>query len=425
MTRPLVLFAPEAWGYAETARLVAIARRGADAGHFTAAFADHGGPWGKLVEDAGLPRHVLPPTMSSRRIARARAADEARGSGALSGVSSEAASSARSRISSGASADAWSGASPNVLFDAAEIWARVGSETALIETLRPAAIVHGFSLGFALSARACRVPLVAVRPAAGTRWPYRAGLARWTDARSTLPWRLVPVRLRDAGRNRAAVRSRRFAAPFAAAARSLGLPPPRTLWDLVEGDVTLIADVAAGAGLGTLPDHVRPIGAIDVGTMAATAPRHRPAAYVDVGGAVPDVARVAGVLTARGWSVVAAPGDDRFRGTAVPVTPASLGRFDVAILCGDPKCVVPAALAGVPIVGVGANGGEEAALDRLACVGIARRLERRQATAERIADLCDRARSDPAWRTNSALVAAAEGRRDGAGEAAGIIGRFR
>ncbi len=339
-TPPHVLFAPATWGLAETRRLLAIAAAGR--GRFTASFVDYGGPFGHEIEAAGWPRTILAPRLDASRVTCLLDVDQRR-----------------------RRADA--------LFSTEEIAQRVAGERALLASRRPAAVVGGFSLAFAISARAEGVPLITPRPVTGTRYYYRAGYGRWPESAERPPWTWLSAPWRDACYSRHVARGRRFVRPSNIVARRHGVRPFRTMWDLFEGDRTLICDPPEAADLGALPSTVSIVGPIDV-LSRAELEEHV-------------LARHAGVVA----------------------------------LDGDQKLLLAAGRAALPFVGVARNQEQAAQLDVLVTRGMALRVPQREADAARLLEAMKTVAAEPRYRRNAEAWRDVLARDDGAASAAAAI----
>jgi hypothetical protein len=64
--KPHLLFAAVTWNLAETTRMIEIAK--ACDHHFTPHFCGYGGPYAHLIDEAGLPFHLLQPVLSQEKI---------------------------------------------------------------------------------------------------------------------------------------------------------------------------------------------------------------------------------------------------------------------------------------------------------------------------------------------------------------------
>lgn len=143
-----IVFAVETCNLAETSRMLAVAR--ACEGRFAPLFTSYGGDFARLVEEAGSPMRRLPPQLTSERIEHLYRVDRME--------------------------------SMSEPFTAEELTARVESELALFDEVKPAAVVMGFTLSMSISARVAGVPLVCVIPFGASQPFFEAGLGTWPDA---------------------------------------------------------------------------------------------------------------------------------------------------------------------------------------------------------------------------------------------------
>ncbi len=138
----------------------------------------------------------------------------------------------------------------------------IDAEIETLRRLRPDAVVADFRPTLSISARACGIPLVGLLLSHWT--PGYADDPEWvprtyavgTLARATLGERLgrritSPI-FRQVIRHKTG--------PFRAAARARGLEAPPTLWDYLQGDLSLVTD--AGLADSPLPDTARRVGPI-------------------------------------------------------------------------------------------------------------------------------------------------------------------
>jgi UDP:flavonoid glycosyltransferase YjiC (YdhE family) len=123
----------------------------------------------------------------------------------------------------------------------------IEAEMELIRKLRPDLVVVDFRPTMNVSARACGVPMASLL--LGHWMPEYATRPGWVPrsyAAGALGVRLLGERLTSWLANpifRAVIRYKTI--PFRAAARARGQTAPPLLWDLIQGDVNLLTDVAA------------------------------------------------------------------------------------------------------------------------------------------------------------------------------------
>ena len=121
-----LLMAPAAYNLAETTRMLEIARTSRD--FFDVHFLSFGGQFEQLIHDAGFPVHELEPRLTPAKIEHIYKLDK--------------------------------GEKLGVMFTVDEINQRISQEMALLNTLKPATVITGFSLTIPLSTRIQGTPLV-------------------------------------------------------------------------------------------------------------------------------------------------------------------------------------------------------------------------------------------------------------------------
>ena len=206
-----ILFGIVGWNIAETTRMIEVAKAFRHA--YDCQFLSYGGQFESLVADNGFKLHHLEPAETPEKIDLLWKID--RGEAFQQPWSTE------------------------------ELNQRVRSELDLIESLQPAVVFLGSVLTLPLSCRIAKVPLVSVIPLALSR-PY-------IQARLPLSPFLPPIL------NRLACflveRLPFLVGNVRKVTREYGLPAPRSLLDLWEGDLNFVTEAPAFSLLKTLPQH--------------------------------------------------------------------------------------------------------------------------------------------------------------------------
>lgn len=373
-----IVFAPETCNLAETSRMLVIAR--ACKNQFTFLFTSYGGDFTHLVEDARFPLRKLNPQLTPEKIEHLYKADRME-----------------------------SMADP---FTVGELTARVESEIALFQEVKPAAVVMGFTLSMAISARVAGIPLVCVIPLAGSRPFYEAGLGTWPDAFDYPILRWVPRSILDWVGVQWIMRTRMWTRSFNQVSQAFGGPEFTRLLDLFAGDYNLVTDVPEITGVSELPPgwhYVGPIIAqldVPVPEEIASLPHDKPVIYFAMGSSgnrdiVREIIQGFGEKPYR----VIAPVKSHLKGVdaqipdnvwvtdwipAHKVNPMA----DVSAIHGGQGTVQTACLSGTPIVGVGMQPEQEANLDFLVRRGMAIRIRKRRVAAQAILDAIDQLLAD-------------------------------
>jgi UDP:flavonoid glycosyltransferase YjiC (YdhE family) len=356
---PTLLFGVVGWNIAETTRMIEIAKQCTS--WAAPVFMSYGGDHDQLVVEAGFPLHSLSPRDTPEKIEHLWAVD--RGEKFAEPYSTD------------------------------EIRERVAAECDLIAALKPAAMVMGSVLTFAISARAAAIPLVNVVPFALTRPYLEAGLP------AVPGWPRFINRVISA----LALSVPMYTRSFNRVAAEHGLARFRTTLDVWSGDLNLVAEHPLLKPAVTLPPEWHFVGPI----------------FADLPGDVPDeVIRfiaesdVKTVYFAMGSSAarvvllttMAALADLPIRVVApirahlrdsdtvpanVMVTdwlPAlSVNRLvDAALIHGGAGTVQTACQAGIPFVGIGMQPEQSINIEAVVRHGSARRLSRRSLSAKRL-----------------------------------------
>ena len=294
--------------------------------------------------------------------------------------------------------------------------ARVESERALYRELKPRAVITGFCLSTALSARAAGIPLVWINQ---TTWlsEYFEKWAEWPDAIDSPASRLLPDRIRD--------RLAKWATPvtfwtmnrgFNRVAKKLGVGR-FTGSALLEGDHNLFAEPPDFSGL-EVPSRLSGrhtfIGPLlgglplEVPQAVRDLPRDRPIVYFAMGSSgVEDlIVRLVAAFADRPYRVIAPVGPlVRKQGIRPPdnvvvtdwlpaeeVNPMA----DVSVVHGGIGTLMTACAAGTPIVAIpNGNPEQECNVQCLVRKGIAVQLHQRRITEADVLAAIDRALADP------------------------------
>ncbi len=214
----MIVLMPNCGFISETSRMLEIGRalraRGAEC-----RFASHGGPYERLLVEAGKSVDRLDPEMSPERAARFVRS--------IPGIMLR----------------------PPPLYDVDELRAMVRSEARYLAEHRARCVVTGFTLGALLSSRVARVPLVTEHAGSFVGPVLEAGLVP-APLRPPVPFgRWLPERARRWLANHGALLIKDGTEALNAVARELGVEGVPSLAALLMGDLTLVTDVPELTGL--------------------------------------------------------------------------------------------------------------------------------------------------------------------------------
>lgn len=365
-----LVFAIAGYNLAETGRMLEIAKAARQ--HFKIIFFSYGGQFEELVAAAGFRLERMSPRLSRERLARLRVV--------------------------------LSGETLNTVgyLTAPEMAARVPREIAFLKQVKPAAVLTGWCLSVAISARAAGVPFVNVLHSTSVREYYEAGLQSWPD-RSNFFWVKWLFRNDEARMNRwISSLVLKLAAPIKAynqVGPKFGVPQFKNFIDLIEGDHTLLADIPEWVGFSKVRDNLHYIGPLPTRIESpipegiANLPRDLPIVYFAMGssGKPSLIAQIVQGFQNKPYRVIA-PVQAHIERLKVSVPenvvvtgflPAhKVNRMaDISVIHGGQNTVMNACLSGTPIVGIGMHPEQQANLDACVRKGFAIRLNKRRARA--------------------------------------------
>jgi len=373
-----LVFAPAAYNFAETIRLVEIARACRD--KFRIIFTSYGGNFEWLVKDEGF--HLIPmePRLTPQKIDRLY------------------------RIMR------WD--LINYPFAVDHLTARVKGELQWLQALKPAAVITGLDLSWPVSCRVAGVPLVWVAQTTFLAPYWHSPLATWPDFLDYAPLRVIPEKFLNFLARYLVHFNRVIMKPFNATARLFGAPPfnHQEFW---EGNHTLLAEPLEFSGLHNFPPHYHFIGPLvarldrDIPPEVESLPRDLPIIYFAMGSSG-DGRIVADILegfAGKPYRVIA-PVKKLLQGMSVDISPNVLvtdwlpahkvnPMARISVIHGGLGTVMTACLSGTPIVGVGMHFEQEANLECVVRKGFALRLRKRRVTASQVMAAVDRLLDDP------------------------------
>lgn len=409
--RPTLLFAPETLNLAEVTRCIEIARVARRTFDVVFVSYDGAGRNHRWIEGAGFPVEPLRPSLDDAAVARFWAKN--RGDAPLRDY-----------------------------FSDAELEARVAAERAAYARHRPRAVVTGFCLSTALSARLAGVPLVWINQTTWFDESFRQ-YATIPDALDVGPLRWWPERARRAAARRGvALGFWLMNRGFNRVARRHGVTP-FVGSRLLEGDYNLLAEPEGFSGI-DVPERLRarsrfigPLyGGLDLPVPAEIErmPRDLPIVYFAMGssGDARTIEAVVSAFAGQPFRVIAPVRAllER-RGLTPPpnvvvtdwlpaekVNPLA----DVSVLHGGIGTLMTACLAGTPVVGIpNGNPEQEANLECLVRRGVAVRLNKRRVRPDELVHHIQRFLTDPGPRRLARELSATMRRWDGPENAARFL----
>ncbi len=405
-----VLFAPETFNLGETSRAVEVARVLRERGH-DVTFCGYSRRFAAHVNGAGFRLELLRPRLSEADADRLIALDQGRG--------------------------------VRHPFTLDMLRRRVRSERALIDTIRPEAVIIGSTMSQFVSARAAGVPLVYIKPYAMSRghlttmtdFPVVAGAGPVASMTNRLAGRAIST---------LAPRLSWLPRAFRVVAAENGVPLPRTTLEALEADLNLIASLPPAQRalpLGPRDEVVGPVFAhstVDLPqSVRALAGGPLPLVHVGLGSSgsralalrlVHEVARLdVGVVTGAGRYL--SPSDRAGLPRNVTVTdhlPADrlTGLLAASVIHGGEGTVQTACASGAPFAGIGLQAEQRWNLEQCRLAGHAAVFTTGQLRRGRLPGILSRLLTDPDMASRAAQVRESMTGLDGATAAARAIERL-
>jgi UDP:flavonoid glycosyltransferase YjiC (YdhE family) len=399
-----------AYNLAEVTRALEVARalreRGTAIHFFT-----HGGTHENLITEAGFPLTTLRPLITPKKHAYLIDLDQGRRLGQP--------------------------------FTVAELTAYVESEVAALQNLHPAAVYAGINLPCVISARAAGVPLIYLLPTPGIPAYFQHGLATFPEGRENWLTRRLRQKWKDRFFNWLVLHMRFGLGNFNKVARHFGVPPLRTILDMLAADLTLLTDLPELTGLPAeaLPPTYRYIGPL-FAWLPLPVPNEVKRVFSQPGlkifcamgssTPVPVLRTAALALRDSGYNVVVAttsildpaelaPLPENVYATRYLPAPQVNELADIAVIHGGQGTVQTACWAGIPVIGVAFQFEQQANLDILARVGMGVRIPLREFTGERLLTEVKRVAHNPRYREEAQRIQALVRDTDGAANAAKAI----
>lgn len=413
MTPSRIAFFTYAYNLAETTRAIEIAKallaRGVEIHFFT-----HGGTHEKRISEAGFPFTTLNPIVTPEKNAYLMDIDQGRQLGQP--------------------------------FTVKELSTYVTTEVEALRALQPLAVYAGMNLPCVISAKAIGIPLIYLLPIAGTRPYFQHGLGVFPETFENWLTRKFPQSWKDKLMNTLALRLSLGVGIFNRVARSYGLPPFRSTLELVEGNLTLLADLPELTGI---PAASLPAGYRYVGPIFAHLPLPVPdevqrvfnrsglKVFCAMGSSTPApvLQEVISALRACNHNVVIAttsildpaelgPLPENVYATRYLPAPQVNEMADIAVIHGGQGTVQTALWSGTPIVGVALQFEQQSNLDLVVRAGAGKRLPLQSLNKERILAEIESVTQDASYRQNALRIQKLVRNTNGAQKAADEIIRF-
>lgn len=387
--------------------------------------ATHGGPYTRVLEEAGMPYTLLEPAMDQERCARF----------------------VRDLVQIG---------KPGVrLLSPDEVRRAVEAEVDFLRRSGARMAVIGFTLTAYLSSRVAGIPLAASHGGSYVPPVFERGLAPVPTTMSIPGTEWLPAWLKRKMANGGPERLKGPVKFLNEIARELGVEPVPSLAALMLGDLTLVTDVPEVLGIpradleawqpkrpaayrpGTRLTYVGPMFArLDAAIPPSVTPfldGSRPTAYVVLSSTTPEMLRavVARVREAGPRVIVGATIHDFGPVTDPDVvvhgilpSHAIMPRVDVAVTMGGQGSVQTAMTSGTPLVGIPLQPEQELNVDLAVRHGMGLAVAPRHAGTARLTDAVRRLLAEPAFRDGARRVKGWYDGVDGAANAAKAIRSF-
>jgi UDP:flavonoid glycosyltransferase YjiC (YdhE family) len=420
----MIVLMPHCGFLSETTRMLHIAQALRARGE-PVVLATHGGPYTKVLDDAGMPYTLLTPGMDTARCARYLADLVQIGRPGLQ------------------------------LQPPDEVRRSVEAEVAFFRSCGARMAVTGFTLTAYLSTRAAGIPMAASHGGSWVPPVFERGLAPVPTTMSIPGTEWLPNWLKRRMANSSASRMTGPVKFLNTVAAELGVEPVPTLAALMLADLTLVTDLPEILGVsareleawrptppaafrrGTRLVYVGPMFArLDTPVPAAVQPfldGSRPTAYVVLSSSTPQMlravtarAREAGLRVIVGATIhdFGPNGDPDVVVAGILPSHEVMPCVDVAITMGGQGSVQTAMASGTPLVGIPLHPEQELNVDLAARQGMALAIAPRFAGTEKMTAAIRRVATEPAFRQQARRVQAIYAKSDGANRAAAEITRY-
>ncbi|MCO4852565.1 glycosyl transferase [Bacillus vallismortis] len=364
-----LIFAPETFNLAETTRAIETAKHCRN--HFRCIFMGYSTTYSYLIEEAGFTFHLLSPHVTDAQVELIMKADQ------MKTIKNP--------------------------FTFKMVKQRVESEIELISLYKPAAIVIGTTLSLFISARACDVKLVYIKPFAYTRTHLSYGNVKLPGFLSRLSRLMPEKRLLSMYRNMI-LHMRYIPRSFSKVSAMYNVQYPKYTIDMLDADYNLITNIPEITGVSRLPENDRYVGPIfakldtEIPRELTRLNRDKPLIYFAMGssGGKKLVSAILHILSHLNVTVICPM--KKLLGDCVreyqndphihicDLLPAhEISKIvDLSIIHGGEGTVQTACLSGKPFIGIGLQAEQEANIDDCVSFGNAVKLHKNKVNKRHI-----------------------------------------
>ncbi|MBD3314673.1 MAG: hypothetical protein GF344_02700 [Chitinivibrionales bacterium] len=355
-TRKTLLFAAAGYNLAETSRMLEIAKASKD--NFNILFICYGGKYEHLIEESGFALQKMEPRITKERMKHI-----------YRGLRGESLNTVN-------------------YFPYKEIRQRVAGELDLLGRVKPAAVLTGWVLSIALSARIAKTPFVNVLHSTTIREFYKANLQP-LPGRTAVLAKILPQKVLVSLINTLILHSGPIVRPYNKIAAKHSMRKFHDFIDFIEGDHVLLADIPEFANLPEIRPHLHFVGPLyakidlPVPEDVAKIPKDKPIVYCAMGssGSPKLLKEIIQGFAHKPYRVIApVKGITEEENVDVPdnvivtefvpahkVNPMA----DISVIHGGQNTVMQACISGTPIVGIGMHAEQEANLETCVRKGFA------------------------------------------------------
>lgn len=361
-----ILFAPETINIAETTRMVEIAKLLKD--KYDCIFAGYSDEYSGIIKNAGFKFIPLKPWLTKEKTEHLWKVDRME-----------------------------SFADP---FTESELDERVKNEVELIKSNNVNAVIMGFTLSFAISARVCKTPLVYFMPFPLTEPFLINNLANVPDDFYRGPVKMIPEKWLTGIINKWFLNTKLWIKPFKKICLKYGVKPINRLVELYQGDFNMITDIPELTGVPKLPDNWFYVGFMfakldeKIPEIIKTIPQDKPLIYCSMGSSAnKDVLKKVIEAFSSIDCYVISPMKKHLDEMELTIPknvyvtdwlPAHIVNpmAKIAVIHGGQGTVQTAVSSGTPFVGIGLQPEQESNIELIVKQGSARRIRKHEFSAK-------------------------------------------
>lgn len=359
-----IIFAVAGYNLAETGRHLEIAK--ALRGSFKIVFISYGGAFEHLIEAEGFTLKKMNPRLTDKQLQHVRRA--------------------------------LSGETLNTVgyFTAKEMKPRVDNEIKYFEDVKPACVLTGWCQSVMISTRVAGIPFINVLHSTSISEYYQAGLQSLPDRRD-YPFikKFFTDQQVSGWISKLVLKMKLPAKPFNILAKHYGLKEFKNFIEVLEGDVTLLADIPQWVGFSQIRSNIHYVGPLpfklkgSIPKEISEMPKDNPIVYFAMGssGRPSLMADIIEGFRDKPYRVIA-PIKAHIQDLNLDIPPNVIvtgfvpahkvnPMADISVIHGGQNTVMNACLSGTPIVGVGMHAEQQANLDACVRKGFAIRLSKR------------------------------------------------